>query len=72
MTEPRARITALANPLGRFGHRGGYGVSWDNAFRRRRVRVRIARYSSLDVEGCSGETGGGLKLAGLIEVGTRG
>jgi hypothetical protein len=31
------------------------------------------RYSSLDVLGCSGETGGGvLKLFGFIEVGTRG
>jgi hypothetical protein len=31
------------------------------------------RYSSLDVEGCSGETGGGaLKLDGLNEVGASG
>ena len=72
MTEPRARITALAKPLGRFGHRGGLRRVVGQRIPPKARSCAYPRYSSLDVEGCSGETGGGLKLAGLIEVGTRG
>lgn len=53
--------------------RAGCARSAHSRARLRNSSTRRERYSSVDVLGCSGETGGGvLKLDGLIVVGTRG
>jgi len=53
--------------------RAGCARSAHSRVRLRNSSTRRERYSSVDVLGCSGETGGGvLKLFGFIVVGTRG